>query len=94
MAAAKRTTGSPPPPISTGRRALAQNLRAARLAAGLSQQELADLSGVSRKYIGEIESSPDGANVSVDVLAVIAEHIGRSPLDLLDPTPPKRRRST
>src|SRR3569833_2916790 len=90
MAAAKRTIESQPPPISIGRRALALNLKAARLETGLSQQELADLSGVSRKYIGEIESVPDGANVSIDVLAVIAQHVGRLPLDLLNPIPPKR----
>jgi transcriptional regulator with XRE-family HTH domain len=94
MAAAKRTTESQPPPISIGRRALALNLKAARLETGLSQQELADLSGVSRKYVGEIESAPDGANVSIDVLAVIAQHVGRSPLDLLNPNPPKKPRHT
>jgi transcriptional regulator with XRE-family HTH domain len=94
MAAAKRSTESQPPPISIGRRALALNLRAARLEVGLSQQELADLSGVSRKYVGEIESAPYGANVSIDVLAVIAQHVRRSPVDLLDPTPRKRPRRT
>jgi transcriptional regulator with XRE-family HTH domain len=89
--AAKRT-GTPPPPVSPAlRNALAKNLRTARLEAGLTQQGLADLTGVSRKYIGEIESA-EGANVSIDVLTLLAEHLGKPPLDLLSPSPPKRPR--
>jgi transcriptional regulator with XRE-family HTH domain len=90
MAAAKRT-GIPPPPVSPVlRNALAKNLRAARLAAGLTQKQLGELASVSREYIGDIENGT--ANVSIDILSVLADHVGRSPLDLLNPVPPKRPR--
>ena len=83
MAAAKRS-GPPPPPISPVLRdALAKNLRAARLAAGMTQKALGDLAQVSREYIGDIENG--SANVSIDILTVLAEHLSVSPVDLLSP---------
>jgi DNA-binding XRE family transcriptional regulator len=88
MAAAKRT-GAPPPP-SPLRGALAQNLRAARLKAGLTQKQLSELASVSREYIGDIENGV--ANVSIDVLSVLAGHVGHSPIDLLNPPTQKRPR--
>jgi transcriptional regulator with XRE-family HTH domain len=91
MAAAKRT--GPFPPVSPAlRNALAKNLRAARLASGLTQKQLGELASVSREYIGDIENGT--ANVSIDVVSVLADHVGRSPLDLLNPVPPKRLRRT
>jgi XRE family transcriptional regulator, regulator of sulfur utilization len=85
--AAKRS-GAPPPPISPAlRNALATNLRAARLAAGLTQKALGDLASVSRDYIGQIEAAT--ANVSIDILTVLATHVDKSPLDLLS-APSKR----
>jgi transcriptional regulator with XRE-family HTH domain len=80
--AAKRAA-SPLPPSPVLRGALAENLRDARLAAGLTQRELAELTGLSRKYIGEIEGGI--ANVSIDLLAVLAQHVRRSPISLLSP---------
>jgi transcriptional regulator with XRE-family HTH domain len=81
MAAAKRS-GPPPPPVSPVlRNALARNLRAARLAAGLTQKALGDLAQVSREYIGDIENGT--ANVSIDIVTVLAEHVGVSPFRLL-----------
>jgi len=62
---------------------LATNLRAARLAAGLTQTQLGHLAEVSRDYIRRIEASD--ANVSIDILAAIARHVGKTPLDLLSP---------
>ena len=83
MAAAKRS-GPPPPPVSPVlREALAKNLRAARLAAGLTQKALGDLAQVSREYIGDIENA--AANVSIDILTILAEHVQVSPFDLLRP---------
>jgi len=93
MAAAKRT-GQPslPPPLAAELHAnLAVNLRVARQEAGLSQLALADLANVSRDYIIRIEMNKK-ANVSIDILARIAVHVGRTPLDLLKP-PPKPKRS-
>jgi transcriptional regulator with XRE-family HTH domain len=91
MAAAKRT-GAPPPPVSPVlRNALARNLRAARLAAGLTQKELGELASVSREYIGDIENAT--ANVSMDILTVLADHVGISPIDLLNPSPKRPRRN-
>jgi transcriptional regulator with XRE-family HTH domain len=92
MAAAKRTgTRSPLPPMVAEMHAnLAANLRKFRQAAGLSQRALADLADVSRDYIISIETDKPGrqANVSIDILARIAVHLGKTPIDLLKP--PKR----
>jgi transcriptional regulator with XRE-family HTH domain len=86
MAAAKRT-GAPPPPVSPElRNTFAENLRAARTEAGLSQRRLAELTGVSRKYISEIEAS--AVNASLDIVTLLATHLGKSPHSLLMP---KRR---
>src|SRR4051812_4550302 len=52
------------------------SLRAARLAAGLSQAQLADLAGVSRQAIGAIESGRH--RPSVDAALAIARSVGRS----------------
>jgi XRE family transcriptional regulator, regulator of sulfur utilization len=80
--AAKRS-GPPGPAISPVlRQTFARNLRDARLSAGLSQQALADLTGLSREYVGDVEK---GANASLDVVTILAKHVGRSPLDLLTP---------
>ena len=81
--AAKRS-GPPPPPVSPVlREALAKNLRASRLAAGLTQKTLGDLAQVSREYIGDIENGT--ANVSIDILTILAEHVHVSPFDLFEP---------
>jgi transcriptional regulator with XRE-family HTH domain len=88
MAAAK-PSGSQNRPISPELRdALARNLKQARLGAGLTQQQLGTLANVSRDYISQIETSR--ANVSLDVLGILAKQLSKSPLDLL--APPKQRR--
>jgi transcriptional regulator with XRE-family HTH domain len=80
--AAKRSGAAPPLPVDAVLRGvLGKNLRDARTRIGLTQQALADLSGISRKYIGEIERGV--ANVSIDMLSVIAKHVDSSPIDLL-----------
>lgn len=80
---AKRSEPDKLPVDKALRARLAQNLRAARLATGLSQKELADLAGLSRKHLGGIERGV--ANVSIDVLAALAPHLGKTVIDLLTP---------
>ena len=82
--AAKRSGPVPPPVSPVLRRALARNLRTARQDARLTQKALGDLAGVSREYIGDIENG--SANVSIDILTVLAQHLHISPFDLLKPT--------
>jgi transcriptional regulator with XRE-family HTH domain len=78
--------GDPPQSIPVDpalRAALARNLRAARAAAGLSQQDLAKLCDLSSRYISRIENTD--ANVSLDVLALLARYLKTTPLALLRP---------
>lgn len=85
---AKRSEVSttPTPPALELRDVLAKNLRRKRLDASLTQKQLGALANVSRDYIGQIENSV--ANVSIDVLNLLAVHLDTSPLALL--TPPKQ----
>lgn len=45
--------------------AIGRRVRSARKNRGLSQQELADQSGLSRKFIGELEAGKDGASLGL-----------------------------
>ena len=83
MAAAKRSGPTPPPVDPVLRQTFATNLRAARLSAKLTQQALADRSGLSREYIGQAENGT--ANVSLDVVSMLAASLGRTPFWLLTP---------
>jgi transcriptional regulator with XRE-family HTH domain len=49
-------------------------VRDARVAAGLSQERLADVSGLHRTYVGSVERGE--RNVSVGSLFVIADALG------------------
>ena len=55
----------------TLRRILARNLKRLRRERGLSQEELADLAGLNRNYVGMIERQENAA--SVDTLEALAE---------------------
>jgi transcriptional regulator with XRE-family HTH domain len=59
----------------------AANLRRARQAAGVSQEELANLAGVDRTYVSSLERSVYAA--SVDVIERISEALNVEPSDLL-----------
>ena len=83
--AAKRTgLKKPSAPVASELRAtLATNLRTARLASGLTLLRLSELANVSKDYIRRIEARD--ANVSIDILAAIAVHVGKTPLELAFP---------
>ena len=73
---------------------VADNLRRARTAKGLSQQALADRSGVSRRMILSIEN--EGANISLSSLDRLAAALGISLTELIRPPerPDNRRIET
>ncbi|MCR6629213.1 MAG: helix-turn-helix transcriptional regulator [Magnetospirillum sp.] len=60
---------------------MAVNLRRLRHDRNLTQEELADLAGLSARYIGAIERSDVSA--SVTVLGQIADALGIEPGELL-----------
>jgi DNA-binding XRE family transcriptional regulator len=57
------------------------NVRAARLAAGLTQRELAEKAGVNRFTVSDIERGE--VNFSLRILVDLANVMGVSPIDLL-----------
>jgi transcriptional regulator with XRE-family HTH domain len=67
----------------TLRRILAQNLRRLRQDRGLTQEELADLAGVNRNYVGMIEREENAA--TVDVLESLAKALKVRAAELLTP---------
>ncbi|MEP7294623.1 MAG: helix-turn-helix transcriptional regulator [Burkholderiales bacterium] len=67
----------------SARERLAIHLRAERAARGISQEQLADLAGVHRTYVGSIERSE--RNVSVDNIEQLAHALGLDIVALLSP---------
>lgn len=65
----------------TLRRILAQNLRRVRQERSLTQEELADLAGINRNYVGMIEREENAA--TVDVLESLAKALNIEAADLL-----------
>lgn len=63
------------------RQIFADNLRRARVAAGLSQEELADAAGVDRTYVSALERSKFAA--SLDVMERLATALSVTPASLL-----------
>jgi len=61
---------------------LARNLRRLRAVRGISQEELADLAGLHRTYVGSVERSE--RNISIDNLAKLASALGISLSGLLE----------
>lgn len=76
---------------------VAKNIRAARKAAGLSQEELAHEAELDRTYISQVERKQ--RNLTISVLARIAKALGVTADSLLIPSdvatsrPLRRRRS-
>ena len=62
---------------------LAKNVRFRRTQLGLSQEQLADVCGLHRTYIGSVERSE--RNVSLSTLEVLAKALGLSVPELLSP---------
>ena len=60
----------------SARRIFAENLRKARLAKGLSQEELAELANLHRTYVGSVERAE--RNVSIDNMEKLATAVGVS----------------
>lgn len=60
---------------------LAYNVRSARIAMGISQDELAHLSGLHRTYVGGVERAE--RNISVNSLAKLACALNADPAALL-----------
>ena len=60
---------------------LAVNVRAARLAAGVSQEELAFRAGIDRTYASQIERAI--ANPSLGITCAVADALGSTLIDLL-----------
>ncbi len=65
------------------RRVLAKNLRAMRAAQGLSQERLAELSGLHRTYVSSVER--EERNISIDNIEVLARALGAPLAALLSP---------
>ena len=61
---------------------LGRNLRRLRMAAGLSQEALADKCDLHRTYIGAVERSE--RNVTLKTIGKIAVALNVDPLDLLE----------
>jgi transcriptional regulator with XRE-family HTH domain len=66
---------------------LAHNLRAHRIAAGLSQEELSELSGLDQTYVSYLETRR--RNVSLDSVEILAQALSVDPLELLSSPPPE-----
>ena len=64
------------------RRTLARNLKRLRRERGLTQEELADLAGLNRNYVGMIERQENAA--SVDTLEALADALRIKPAQLLE----------
>ncbi|MFQ5673224.1 MAG: helix-turn-helix domain-containing protein [Nitrospinales bacterium] len=68
-------------PGATLRNILADNIRNYRNHKGLSQEELADICGLHRTYVGSVERSE--RNVTLSTLEVFAKALSASVPDLL-----------
>jgi transcriptional regulator with XRE-family HTH domain len=67
--------------LSDARKVFAARLRQIRQLKGLSQEELADMAGLHRTYIGSVERSE--RNISIDNMARLAEALEVGIIELL-----------
>jgi transcriptional regulator with XRE-family HTH domain len=70
---------------SNARRIFAQRLRQLRQTRGLSQEELADMAGLHRTYVGSVERSE--RNVSIDNMERLAKALEVDITELLRKEP-------
>lgn len=66
---------------ANARQLLAHNIRSLRLAKGLSQEMLAELSGLHRTYVGSVERGE--RNISIDNIERLAIALDTQPYQLL-----------
>jgi transcriptional regulator with XRE-family HTH domain len=71
--------------ITKARLAFAYNLRRARTAKGLSQEDLAELAGLHRTYVGSVERGE--RNISIDNIERLAAALGTTGSELLKEEP-------
>lgn len=62
-------------------RIVAKNVKSERLRIGLSQQKLAELTGLSVRYISRLET--ESQNIRIDKLEALSRALGISPIQLL-----------
>ena len=67
--------------LQHARKILAENVRSARLAAGISQEELAFMAGIDRTYASQIERAI--ANPSLGITCAVADALGCTLIELL-----------
>ena len=67
-----------------------QNLREARLQAGLTQLQVAQATGRDRAYISDVERGLH--NITIDTMVELAHAVERDVVDLLTPTKKRSRR--
>lgn len=79
-------------PSAALKRILAQNIIRLRRSKGLSQEELADVCGLHRTYVGSVERGE--RNVTLSTLEVLASALGVSVIDLLSKGTDDTRRSS
>jgi len=71
-----------PGPISKEAKVFGDNLRAARKAAGFSQEAFAYHCGLDRSYVGQVERGEK--NVTLRTIVVLADALDAKPAKLLD----------
>ncbi|MDP3595110.1 MAG: helix-turn-helix transcriptional regulator [Phenylobacterium sp.] len=74
-------TKTAPATASELQKIVGRNTRRLRLARGFSRRDLAQASGLSRGYVGQIENGR--ANLRATTLGAIADALGVAPADLL-----------
>jgi transcriptional regulator with XRE-family HTH domain len=78
-------------PSAVLKRILTQNIIRLRRLKGFSQEELADVCGLHRTYVGSVERGE--RNVTLSTLEVFASALGVSVIDLLSKAADDSRRS-
>ena len=73
-------------PTESARLRFARLLKSERLARNISQEALAELSGLHRTYVGSVERGE--RNIAVDNMEALAVALGLDISDLLLPPPP------
>lgn len=64
------------------RKIIGRNIQTLRKIAGFSQEELADLAGLHRTYVGSVERGE--RNISIDAIVQIANALKTAPKDLFE----------